>query len=202
MAGFGIMAGGAVNTEHYPGGVYLRQPRMESDQPLRPSMLPATCAVIRTTLEQIALRAKERPKGYYEDVIARGRINGEWIEFDSATWEELKRKYRGEPPELPTLDVLARNFWRAVGWWIVNGMPVTWPWQFRARLRQCQTNQCGDWMGDRVIARCAACGCTGLKLWLASERCPKGFWKAVRGVPVAGWLRGAFRKVAGRGQKG
>lgn len=145
----------------------------------------------RIELRHIYAKAKYRPRGYVEEMLAAGRVDGDWIEFEDGVFDGLKAKY--QEPEMPSLDVMARRFFRSIGWWIAKGVPVTRKGEFLERLRVCESNVCGQWLGDRRVARCAACGCsTGVKLWVATETCPKGLWGAVEGLTI----KGAFKEVA------
>jgi hypothetical protein len=153
--------------------------------------------MIETTLADIRRMAKDRPEGYYDAVVGQGVIDGESITFSDEAWAALKARFRPQP-ELPALDQMARNFWGSVAWWASNGFPMARRRDFIARLEQCQRNECGQWQGDGKIARCAACGCTGLKLWLASEECPKGFWNAVQGLTFKEGAKGVFRRLSER----
>lgn len=70
----------------------------------------------------------------------------------------------------PTGVELIRNFGAAVGRWAAAGFEVTGQDEYARRRVACDA--CADWVGGR----CRRCGCTGLKLWLATERCPAGRW--------------------------
>ena len=52
--------------------------------------------MIRYRTKQIADASLQRPPGFLEDVLSRGKIEGEWIEFDDKTYAELMTKYRGD----------------------------------------------------------------------------------------------------------
>jgi hypothetical protein len=152
------------------------------------------------------LKAKSmiRPAGYLEECLRVGVVAGDNVVFTDGAWAGLVAKYSGaqmvesRAPAMPSLEELAGRFWRSVWGWLLSGSRVTRPAEFRARHRQCVSNECGHWQGDRLVARCGACGCTGLKLWLAPERCPKGYWGAVDGVGLWGWVRAVCRRVARR----
>lgn len=148
---------------------------------------------IKVRIEEVRKQAAYRPEGYVEDVLGSGVVNGDVVEIEATNWARLIGKY-GEP-EMPSLGEMAKNFTRSVAWWLINGVPVTRRRDFHARLRQCEGNECGQWLGDRRIARCAACGCAGVKLWLASEKCPNGYWGAVDGMKLREAARMALRRV-------
>lgn len=72
--------------------------------------------------------------------------------------------------EEPTTWELMRNFAGAVARWAEAGFAVTTRDQFYLRKVTCDS--CSEWTGRT----CRRCGCTRLKLWLATERCPAGRW--------------------------
>jgi hypothetical protein len=121
------------------------------------AVLRESCAM-KLSLSQLRAKAKYRPPGYVEDVLSRGKMNGDLVELDDAVFEELRIKYK--EPERPALDVMAKGFFRSVAWWIANGVPVAPKRVFLARRERCESNVCGQWLGDRKVARCAACGCS------------------------------------------
>lgn len=51
---------------------------------------------MKTTINLADLRekAKGRPEGYYEDVISRGEIQGEFLSIDGEELKKLVEKYR------------------------------------------------------------------------------------------------------------
>lgn len=156
---------------------------------------------MRFALSFVYDQARFRPAGYVEEVLAAGKIDGEQIEFSEDALAVLRKKY-GEP-ELPGLGEMAQNFTRSVAWWLINGVPVARRREFQARLSQCESNVCGQWLVDRSIARCAACGCAqGLKLWIATETCPKGYWNAVKGMTLREGARITLQKIFKRPETG
>jgi hypothetical protein len=81
---------------------------------------------------------------------------------------------------------VAAQFGAALARWILSGLPlVTWD-QFKARHLQCT----GDDVSPRCphfttfksigLTKCGKCGCSTVKLYLATERCPIGRWSALR----------------------
>lgn len=55
--------------------------------------------MIRFPLQMVRLRVKERPEGYYEDVVLSGRITPDgFIEFEDEAYRALCEKYRGPLP--------------------------------------------------------------------------------------------------------
>lgn len=86
---------------------------------------------------------------------------------------------RGIAPEPIPLAELARNGLTAASRWAVAGFPLASLTVFSERAKAC--SECLDSQGVPVwssegIGHCRACGCTGLKRYLATERCPAGKW--------------------------
>lgn len=75
----------------------------------------------------------------------------------------------------------ARTFLSDLGRWALSGFKVTTQEQLDARLEVCQA--CPYWGGTTggqlVSSRCGKCGCSGLKLALATSKCPLGKWSPV-----------------------
>lgn len=99
--------------------------------------------------------------------------------------EDVQRdmEKRGLPPfvflhntEPPTLLDRARSFAWAAKDWMRSGMPVTTHDVVQSRLETCRT--CGYWSGESspFHTACRKCGCTGIKMWMATSRCPIGKW--------------------------
>ena len=74
----------------------------------------------------------------------------------------------------PTLPQLAANFAQATHRWAKAGFPRVKKRIYHARLATCRA--CPHWAEDARLGlgscRHKGCGCTRLKLWLATERCP------------------------------
>lgn len=79
----------------------------------------------------------------------------------------------------------ALQFGQAMFSWAAAGFPVTTWDQFKARLQQCEGDaelgipRCPQYhvsKGGIGLTHCGACGCTKLKLFVFSERCPIGKW--------------------------
>lgn len=79
-------------------------------------------------------------------------------------------------PSLPELIVRAG---RALIRFARSGFPLVTPQQLVERRNVCE--ECSFWQGESSfgLGRCGSCGCTGLKLYAASENCPQKKWKAI-----------------------
>lgn len=81
---------------------------------------------------------------------------------------------------MPTAaEILARGM-QAFARWAAAGLPVVAESERLARAAACQA--CPRWDGQARggLGHCKhpGCGCTRLKWWLATERCPEGWWPA------------------------
>lgn len=76
--------------------------------------------------------------------------------------------------EEPTTLELAANFAGAVGRWSAAGFPVVSAEVCASRADACDGCELWDAKARLGLGKCRApgCGCTSLKRWLASERCP------------------------------
>ena len=85
---------------------------------------------------------------------------------------------------------MVKGFVGSMGQWIAQGAPVVTPEQFESRAGICL--DCPRW--DRAAfggrGRCLECGCSSMKLYLATSSCPVGKWspqvqtKGVSGGPT------------------
>lgn len=78
--------------------------------------------------------------------------------------------------EPPTFSQKVRTFTHSMGEWVKAGAQVVSMEQLEARQAECST--CSYWRGAHVygLGSCAKCGCTGLKLYLKTTKCPIGRW--------------------------
>ena len=97
--------------------------------------------------------------------------------MDDAVQDDMHA--RGLPPyqlvrttEKPTLTQMARRFAHEARSWASSGFKHVSQEVYEQRLDKCET--CGFWQGESAFGygRCGKCGCSGLKLFLATTRCP------------------------------
>lgn len=83
-----------------------------------------------------------------------------------------------EIPVLPSLSTKYRRLGVALKTWHDAGMPVANRQTRKHRATVCKA--CPHWLpgGNLGLGECRApgCGCTSLKRWLATERCPLAKW--------------------------
>ena len=91
---------------------------------------------------------------------------------------KMERQITPDMLEEPSLLELAKNFTTALTRWVKAGAPVVNEEVYRERISICET--CEYWKPEARmgLGKCSApgCGCTKLKLWLKTERCPLGKW--------------------------
>jgi len=136
---------------------------------------------MKIPLAHIHVRAAERPEGYVEDVLSKGRVDGDFLEIDDVAYAGLVEKYQGGVlfPE-PTLRDVLVNASTALARFIKAGCPVLSQEDIHRRSAVCtgkhEARPCSEWSTDGLYAHCALCGCSKLKMWLATEKCPLGKW--------------------------
>ena len=139
--------------------------------------------MIRFSIDQLREKASMRPQGYFDDVLSLAEIDGEIISLRDEDHRLLTEKYRGtgasEPPEEPTTTELATNFSTAVARWMAAGFPVVSPEVFNQRSATCDGCEFWDGRARFGLGKCThrKCGCTKMKRWLTTEKCPIGKWR-------------------------
>lgn len=132
----------------------------------------------RFALRFVRERIPERPEGYYEDCVSRGRIVGEEIEFEDDVYQELLAKYSGGFIRF-TLAQKLSNFVGTVGRWAAAGAPVVSKAELAWRGAICMA--CPHWRAEEAFPRCEICGCGDLKHELQTAVCPIGKWAVQEG---------------------
>ena len=80
------------------------------------------------------------------------------------------------PQTEPESEGAVSRFAGAIKGWVKAGAPKA-PIAAR-KLRKEICLACEHWQAA-PIPKCKVCGCTGLKRWMATERCPLGKWPAI-----------------------
>lgn len=132
----------------------------------------------RIGLEALRLAAQRKPKGYLEDVVASGTVDGDELLMEEEPYQRLRAKWttggaRLDQIEPPTILEKAKNFAAATARWLSAGVPVVTEAEEKLRRHKCQ-HECPvkAWSTDGLYDHCALCGCGGLKLEWATEECP------------------------------
>ena len=80
--------------------------------------------------------------------------------------------------EPPTWSQLLSKAAYALSKWTSKGFQLVTEDQLLERRNTC--TECSFWNGESAfgIGRCGSCGCTGVKLHVATEKCPHDKWEA------------------------
>ncbi len=127
-------------------------------------------------IAQLKLSSRRQPVGFIDFILSHGKTEGDMVVLDEAAIEELHRRFpppndRPAPPA-PTLLELAKNFTGAMKAWEKTGFKVVKQAEYEHRHAVCQA--CQYWLPDARLGlgKCKKCGCSRVKLWLISSRCP------------------------------
>lgn len=145
--------------------------------------MPLILQELRFPLAYLDQAALARAPGFSAAVRAICRIEGSDLIIATDDWHRLTREYRAgsvthqTPPE-PTIAELASNFTGALVRWSSAGFPTVDSATYAARAAACDA--CLHWhpTARLGLGKCDApgCGCTSLKRWLTTEKCPQSKW--------------------------
>ena len=95
---------------------------------------------------------------------------------DSDEWLRVKEKRMKEASAGPSVVQMTKNFVISMTESAKTGFKKVTPEQHAERMTVC--NGCQFWDGKARMGagKCAKCGCTGAKQWLASSSCPINLW--------------------------
>lgn len=123
-------------------------------------------------------RANQRPIKQGFALMVEDRICQDTPGADCIEVEDYK------PPSQLSLLERTIQFGRAMIEWARSGFTCVSPEQYRERFQTCTVDDgsgdpCPEWNGEATFGygKCGACGCTRVKLFLATEKCPKHKWK-------------------------
>ena len=124
---------------------------------------------MKFTLEQLKNKSKNRPQGYFEDILSASILkeNGEY-ELSDEDYEKFARKYRG-----PSILEMIKNAGQAAEEAVASGLDVRNKEETEKCLDKCSI--CKYLIVDQF--RCGQCGCflsykVKLKVW----HCPINKW--------------------------
>lgn len=156
--------------------------------------------MIHFTRAQLYEKATIRPAGYLEDVLALASVEGEVLSLDHESHQRLAAKYRtplAEALREPTMSELAGNFTKSVARWVHAGFPVVPNEVYATRTTLCESCEFWDGVARMGLGKCTHknCGCTKMKRWLSTEKCPLGKWEPVAAAPLAAAQRAGLTSV-------
>jgi len=133
---------------------------------------------LRILIPQARKAAQARPAGYIDALLAGGKVNGDILEIDQATWEAVQAKFAdGKEHPLPSLATRGAHFAAALARAtsrVLAGQPIRVPDAVEAaRAEYC--HGCDKFR--KSDQRCGLCGCCiGQpildKLKWSGESCP------------------------------
>jgi hypothetical protein len=94
----------------------------------------------------------------------------------------IAQRLSKNPPDLAmranvTLPEMMRNLGQAAILYANDGFKNCTREQHNQRLEICKACEFWDASGYMGLGKCRKCGCSGMKLWVASSKCPIGKWK-------------------------
>lgn len=130
-------------------------------------------AVISISLEQLEKASRDRPRGYYSDVVSHGIILGGVLFLEPAVYRNLVARYSGKPSlakEASNLLGASLRITKAA----IRGKKISVSAsEISRRLEICRDCE----FFESSSTRCLKCGCfLNLKTRLESEHCPIGKW--------------------------
>ena len=125
--------------------------------------------------------------GVYEKTVAQGIEEGDGVWIDRMLLHSVLITHRPPPkkdpkcqpqPQEPTTLELASNFAGAMTRWTRAGFATASAEQYAARSEACDACEMWDGSARLGLGKCKApgCGCTSMKRWLATEKCPLDKW--------------------------
>ena len=98
--------------------------------------------------------------------------------------DKFKSKVEAQPTKIindfdPSLIQMAKNFGSAMIDSAKTGFKKVTPEQHAERMVICNTCEFWDGKARMGMGKCAKCGCTGSKQWLASSKCPINLWGSI-----------------------
>src|SRR5260370_29940520 len=144
---------------------------------------------MRVSLSSLESFAANRPAAYKQQMLQAGNVIGSELEIPPEICARIHTDYPRLPVteaaqlETPSLPDLASNFLAAIASWVAAGFPLRTEAEASRILTVCKGSAdglqpaCPEWLGDAIVPRCRKCGCTALKPWLATEKCPLQKWQ-------------------------
>lgn len=132
------------------------------------------------SVDYLRERAKTKPEGYLEDMLSNGVVENNMLKMKLENVYMLFEKYGGEAirPKLKeaTTKEALYNFVSAMQESAKTGFKRVSSEKHKERLDIC--SQCRFWKQTAYLGmgKCRKCGCSGLKLWLSTSRCPIQKW--------------------------
>ena len=133
---------------------------------------------ISFTYSSLKDKAKERPDGYLEHVLSYADVVAGRVFIDASDLDYLTKYYNGQQLLEPKLIDQAANLTKALSKWAKSGFKVADKDTIEDRKSNCESCEFWKHNGNMGLGKCnhAECGCTKVKWWLATEKCPIDKW--------------------------
>lgn len=115
------------------------------------------------------------PVGITTKMITK-RVNG--VKVTKSQHVALRKEPGKLAPEMPTAFDMAKNFAGSMAKWAKAGFTTVEKSEYENRIGICQGCEFWDGSARGGLGKCnhKQCGCSRLKHWLATEKCPIGKW--------------------------
>jgi len=140
---------------------------------------------LRIPSSRLAESARVRGDGFTESILAIAERDGEYLVIPVEAWHRLTERH-GLPGQTqriaePSIADLASNFATAISRWTAAGFSTVTREQYDARAAVCDACEYWDGNARLGLGKCGApgCGCTAMKRWLSTEKCPLGKWPSL-----------------------
>ena len=134
--------------------------------------------LIAFSFESLEKTATKRPEGYRGMVLKHAKVFEGMLYLTAEDHQRIRNYYKNKIPMEPTIGDMDKNFVSAMWTWASNGFPVAKEDEIKKRNSLCLN--CNFWnpRARNGLGKCNhnKCGCTMLKWWLATEKCPIGKW--------------------------
>jgi hypothetical protein len=134
--------------------------------------------MVSFSLKELEAKADQRPRGYMKTVLKYGRVIEDRVFMTAADHQRLANHFRqGEPLE-PSFFDMAGSLIKSLEGWAKRGFPIAREGLINKRREHCLN--CNFWDKDARggLGKCnhRKCGCTKVKWWIETEKCPIGKW--------------------------
>jgi hypothetical protein len=129
---------------------------------------------MKIRITELREAAKQRPGGYYEDVVSKGKVLGAFVILSRAEYVALGAKYGSA-----SSDQVGNQRSRVIKGIVGLSKAVLGLDQARAEVIEHRRQICDncEFMASKPARRCLKCGCfVSPKTTLNGERCPDGKW--------------------------
>jgi hypothetical protein len=110
-------------------------------------------------------------KGYIDDILANSTVDGDNLIISYEKFFEIKTKYK-----TPSAISQAKHLIKSLKEWAASGLKVCNPKEVIQRSAICKGCKFFKDGQSVYFPRCTKCGCTNLKNYIKTTKCPIGKW--------------------------